>query len=136
MPGCVLRAAGVGFRVDEFLQSSPFTPCDVYRRGEPRGRGGRLHEKAGFTVVVSNASGDELDGQVEDALRFLRHNQWEVSRLLSYEGVEEATLDFGVRQKNEFGRYFYFPPELLRQAGNLALGIELSVYAGDDDEQP
>jgi hypothetical protein len=130
MPGCVLRAAGVDFDVDKFVESSSLSPCEVYYKGESRRRQGKLYEKSGFNIVVSAASGDDLQQQIDDALRFLEQNQAEVKRLLSY--AEEASLDFGVWQRGEFGHYYNFPPELLRLAGGLGLCIELSVYVAAD----
>lgn len=135
MPGCVLRAAGVDFNLDGFLKSSALTPCNVYRKGELKGARGKRNETSGLTVVVSDASGDDLGRQIEDAKNFLRQHQAEIRRLLNYEGVEGASLDFGVLRKSEFVNYFYFPPDLLRLSGDLALGIELSVYVAGEDGQ-
>jgi hypothetical protein len=128
VPGCVLRAAGVRIDVDKFTESSVLSPCEIYRKGEPKGRRGRLHEKSGLNVVVSEASGDDLQQQIEDALKFLDRHGAEVERLLSH--AEEASLDFGIWQRGEFAHYCHFPPELLRLVGSLGLGIEISVYAG------
>jgi hypothetical protein len=101
----------------------------VYRKGEPKGRGG-VHKESGLNIVVSEAGGDDLKQQVEDALKFLEKNKTDVARLLSH--VEGASLDFGVWQRNEFGQYFRFPPELLSVAGGLGLTIELSVYGSEN----
>ena len=131
MPGCVLRAAGVDFDVDKFAESSSFSPCEVYRKGEPKGSRGKLREKSGLNVVVSEASGDDLRQQIDDALKFLEKNKTEIESLLSY--AEESSLDFGVWQRCEFARYYRFPPELLRLAGSLGLSVELSVYVGADN---
>ena len=131
MPGCVLRAASPDFRVDEFLKASTFTTCEVYSRGETRGRHGRLHEKSGLAVVVSEASADDLPKQIADATDFLEQHGEEIKRLQSYLGGEEARLDFGVWQRGEFGHYCYFPPKLLQLAGSLGVGIELSIYVGE-----
>ena len=132
MPGCVLRAAGPDFQVDEFLKASTFTTCEVYSKGEARGRHGRLHEKSGLAVVVSEASADDLPKQIADATEFLERHREEIVRLQSHLGVgEEARLDFGIWQRGEFGQYCYFPPKLLQLAGDLGVGIELSVYVGE-----
>ena len=131
MPGCMLRAASPDFRVDEFLKSSTFVAWDVFRQGEPRGRQGSLHDKSGFAVVVSEASGDDLPRQIADAADFLERHREEILRLQGCLGSKGTSLDFGVWQRGEFGHYCYFPPKLLQLAGALGVGIELSIYVGE-----
>ena len=133
MPGCVLRAASADFRVDDFLQTTSLVPCDVYHKGEPRGLGGRLRERSGLTILVSDADGNNLRQQVRDAIEFLERNRAEVSRLQSYIAPKEAILDFGVWKTDNFGQFCYLPPALLRLAGSLGLGIEVSIYAAPGD---
>ena len=128
MPGCVLRAASIDFAVDEFLKTSTLLPCDVYRKGEPRGRNGKLYDKSGITVVVSEATGDELTRQIKDAIQFLEQNRVEITNLRNLVGSDGIALDFSIWNKEVFGQHCYFPPLLLRLAGELGLGIELSIY--------
>jgi hypothetical protein len=133
MPGCVLRVASADFQVDAFLRTSTLHPCDVYRRGEPRGQTGKFNDKTGMTVVVSDDSGDELARQVQDAVAFLEHNRDEIDRLHSYVESEGIILDFGIWSKDVFMQYNYLPPRLLRLAGELEVGIELSIYHRDEN---
>ncbi len=129
MPGCVLRAASIDFAVEEFLKTSTLQPCDVYRKGEPRGRSGKLYEESGITVVVSETSGDELSLQIQDAIEFLEQNRTEIINLRHFVGSGGITLDFGIYHKEVFFvQNYYFPSSLLRLAGELGLGIELSIY--------
>ena len=132
MPGCVLRVASADFQVDDFLKTSTLHPCNVYRRAEPRGQTGKLNNKTGMTVIVSEANGDELAQQVQDAAAFLEQNRGEINRLRSYVGNEGITLDFGIWSKEVLGQYNYLPPRLLRLAGELEVGIELSIYHRDE----
>jgi hypothetical protein len=128
VPGCVLRAASIDFHVDDFLAATSLHPCDVYRKDEPKGQTGKLYDKSGITIVVSEASGDEFAQQVQDASAFLEHNRDEINRLQSYVGNEEMVLDFGIWSKEVFVQSHYLPPELLRLAGESGVGIELSIY--------
>ncbi|MBA2502738.1 MAG: hypothetical protein H0V27_07640 [Pyrinomonadaceae bacterium] len=83
-----------------------------------------------MNIIVSEADGDDLQQQIEDAVKFLEENMAEVEFLFRF--AEDVSLDFGVWQRGEFGHYCYFPPTLLRLAGGLGLGVELSVYVGED----
>lgn len=97
MPGCVLRAAGADFDVDKFVGVSTLSSCEVYRKGEPKGRRGKLHEKSGLNIIVSEADGDDLQQQIEDAVKFLEENMAEVEFLFRF--AEDVSLDFGVWQR-------------------------------------
>jgi hypothetical protein len=136
MPGCVLRVASTDFKLDDFLSTSTLHPYNIYRRGEAKGGTGKLNDKTGMTVIISDADGDELGKQVQDAMVVLDRNRDEIRRLQSYVGSEEMVLDFGVWSKDVFVQYNYFPPLLLRLAGELGVGIELSIYQKDEECSP
>ena len=130
MPGCVLRASGAKFLPAEFLARSSFTPCNVFHSGEPRGSAS-VWDTSGFTVEVSAASGEEFHKQIEDAILFLHRYRDELNLLAQMKELEDLRLDFGVSRKNGFLQCSYLPPELLRLAGNLRIGIEISIYGAD-----
>ena len=134
MPGCVLRASGAKFLPAEFLARSSFRPCNVFHAGAPRG-GASVWTTSGFTVEVSAASGEELDTQIEDALAFLHRHSDELNRLANMNELEDLRLDFGVSRKNGFLQSSYLPPELVRLAGKLNIGIEISIYGADAVER-
>jgi hypothetical protein len=131
MAGCVLRATGDNFQAEKFLEDSTLAPCNVLRKGQPRARN-RVWDSSGITVVVSDASGDDLAGQVREAIEFLKLNRKELSRLRGFDGMEEMGLDFGVYRKNGFLQSSVFPAELIALAGDLEMGIELSIYGEDE----
>jgi hypothetical protein len=56
----------------------------------------------------------------------------EIARLLRVEGVDGVDLDFGVNRKNGFLQSSRLPPELLRLAGEVGVGVEVSIYGEDD----
>jgi len=130
MPGCVLRASGDHFDPQKFLNDSAFVPCNVFRKGERKAQN-RAWASSGFTVVVSEASGDNLAQQIQDAIEFLRMHKEEVARVMRFEGVEDVDLDFGVDRKNGFLQSSYLPPEVLTLAGALGIGVEISIYGED-----
>ena len=131
MPGCVLRAVGTTFQVDRFLKRNRLVPCAVFRKGEPRSRAGtgkdRKHKTSGMSIVV--AESDTLTMQIRCAIAFLKRYKRELIRLRRSRGVEAVCLDFGIACDSDRVAYFdSLPPELLRLAGQLDIGIELSRY--------
>ena len=75
-------------------------------------------------VTVSNADFADCQSQVDDAIAFLRQNK---EKLLLLNAVT-ATLDFGVELRDVAVQTEMFPAELLRLAGGLSIGIEVSIY--------
>ena len=131
MPGCVLRASGDHFDPQRFLNDSAFVPCNVFRKGERKAQN-RSWTSSGFTVVVSEASGDNLAQQVQDAIGFLGTHKEEVARLMRFDGLDGVDLDFGVNRKNGFLQSSRLPPELLTLAGALGVGVEVSIYGEEE----
>ena len=131
MPGCVLRASGDDFQAHGFLKDSCFVPCNVFRKGERKAKD-HVWDSSGFTVIVSEAPGDDFTRQIRDAVEFLRKHKEELARLLKCAGLEDARLDFGISRKNGFLQSSYLPPELLALAGALGVGIEISLYGADE----
>ena len=131
MPGCVFRASGDEFQPHEFLAGSTFTACNVFRKGEPRGKTS-VWSTSGFTVDVSAESGDELSKQIQDAVKFLDTHREEIIRLQGWTGLSDLGLDFGINRKNGFLQSSYLPPQLLTLAGTLGIGIEISIYGEDE----
>ena len=126
MPGCVLHVTGEDFDVDAFLAESRLRPGRVHRRGEAR-RHDRPFPCSGLSLDVSEADG-RLRDEVSDALVFLTRHESELRRLRSFPGVTDLRLDFGCYRRDVPAQFEYLPPELLALAGNLDIGIELSLY--------
>ena len=134
----VLRASGEDFDPEGFVATSPFQPSHVYRKGEPMFPAsqpeGRRNDRSGLNLVVSEADFDEFPRQVREAAAFLHDHRSELARLRDFRGVDDLTLDFGIARRDVVVQNDYFPPELLRIAGELGMGIELSQYPVGDDE--
>jgi len=75
---------------------------------------------------------DDFGKQVEESIDFLRSNREELLRLKTFEGVEDLRLDFGVSRRKTIGQYQFLPSELVTLAGELGLGLEISIYGSDD----
>ena len=135
MPGCVLRVSGKVFDVDRFLKGSKLIPCAVFRKGEPRFSNARQTRKvnkySGFNVDAAFST-PLLSKQVRHAVTFLKKYRQELMKLRRFSGVEDARLDFGILQRGTAAQFDYFPPELIRLAGELSIGIEISRYSVAD----
>lgn len=84
-------------------------------------------EKGCAHFSVSQCDFDDFPGQLRDALAFMSANEADVTLLM---GSAEATgvLDFAVEFRDEGFQFQTFPPTLVRQAGAMGLGLELSLY--------
>lgn len=128
---CVLRASGPQFDPESFLRESTLRPCNVFLRGNRRSESS-VWETSGITVPTSEAEMDDFGKQVEESIDFLRSNREELLRLKTFEGVEDLRLDFGVSRRKTIGQYQFLPSELVTLAGELGLGLEISIYGSDD----
>ncbi len=137
MCGCVLRAGGENFDVDGFLADSPFVPSRIFRRSDERSSVGRA--VSGFNLTVSDAAGDQLKEQIDDALRFLRANRHELRRLTGRADVDPVEIDFGCDfpYGKTLGRNHRLPIALIRECADLGIEVNISVYAtfADEDEK-
>src|SRR5687768_6939756 len=115
---CVFRVSGHDFQVDDFLDQSDLEPYDSWTRGES-GLAGRVHESSGFKSLASDAEMTEPDQQITEAIEFLKLHADDLETLQHFPGVEMAWLDFGISDRDTPVNSDYFPPELLRLAGNL-----------------
>ncbi len=131
---CIFHVGGVDFDIDACLRECRFDPCGVYRKGETHGKRGRIRAHSGFDIDVSQADWDDLNGQVADAIRFLKANRAELRKLMDFPGIEGRTLDFPIWQRDIMLQRDYLPPELLRLAGELEIGIVISRYGIAEDE--
>jgi len=130
---CVLRVSGTLFDADVFLAASDLVSCNKWKKGEPRHEG--CHIDSGFNIDVCEVDSDGLKEQTEKAIEFLKNNFAELKRLMEYTGVEDGVLDFAINKRDAFAQFDRFPAELIRLAGSLGLGIELSQYAVSEEDE-
>jgi hypothetical protein len=127
---CILRVSGKDFDVDQILKESGLKAYKIYRKGElsERKTEGEFNSDSGFAIEVSKADFDKLAVQIEDAINFLKVNQQSLTIVGKAPGKDYYLLDFAFHKRDVAVQYDYFPAELLRLAGNLGIGIELSCY--------
>ena len=127
-----LRASGINFDIDAFLQENDVTPAAVFRRGEPKllgsQRNGTVSVSSGMNVGVSDAEFGNLEQQTDEALQFLADNFAMLERLAQYPGVDGVELDFAVYGGDGFVESYRFAPELLEQIWRLGITLCVSRY--------
>ncbi|MFT5292608.1 MAG: hypothetical protein ACI82F_004699 [Planctomycetota bacterium] len=132
---CTLRIYTPDIDADALTELCPLKPSSVFRKGEPRNRSNAkrgIHTASGICVPVSDAEWTDLPGQVVDAIQFLtQHESW-LKQAGGLSGLSWFVLDFPIKLRigeNEIvAQTDSFPPEFLRLAGNLGLGLELTTY--------
>lgn len=132
---CNLRARGKDFDVESFLSKTklPFDRMSFWVRGTPSmRRTPTLYGDSGFSECVSQDKWDDLRAAVAEVLKFLKANRKELLKLKRAKGIEDLMLDFGfdsrVGTENIAVQGEYLPPEFLRLAGELNIGVGLSIY--------
>lgn len=76
---------------------------------------------------VSTADFDDLATQANDALEYLRAHTQDLKLLLASPSTG-GVLDFAVELRDAAVQSDAFPAELVREAGNLGLSLEISHY--------
>jgi hypothetical protein len=129
---CVIRLVGKNLDVDKLMAKSKLKPAAVFRKGEPKIKTNpksKKNEVSGIAIDVSDAGFDDLDAQVQDAIKFLGKNKNEIKKFVRLAGAAgKPQLDFAIERRNVLFQTDYLAPQLLMLAGNLGLGICLSQY--------
>jgi hypothetical protein len=77
---------------------------------------------------------DDFSKQKTEAIEYLSKNKKLLSSIINYKGIDGGDLDFGIEWRNVAVQCDNFPPELVKLAGHIGLGIELSQYEPSDDD--
>ena len=135
---CVLRVSGASLLVDDVLRLIPLLPSSVWHVGEPFFGPKSLNlgncQTSGFTVTVSEKEMDDLPGQIEDAITFLRVNAPALAILMNHLGVEDFGLDFAVARREDTAPAIsmHLPSALIAAAGRLRISLTISEYETSD----
>ncbi|MGA8440900.1 MAG: hypothetical protein WB762_29885 [Candidatus Sulfotelmatobacter sp.] len=126
---CVLRASGANFDVDEFLKVSSLDALTAFHRGAVQfltSSVTRRSDYSGMKISVSAREFSDLNGQVDDAVGFLRENDRELRRLRDFPGLEHMDLEFPVEDRDLVFQRDAFPHQLLSLLGDLRIGLIVS----------
>jgi len=132
---CILTISGENLDVEEFIQKTGLQPYKKFIKGEPTIRTkpeGKKHPFSGLSLEASGADFNQLEKQIEDAIKFLKLNKGKLRQISATKEVDFATLDFGIELRIDFESVVYqfehFPSELLKLAGELEIGLDISLY--------
>jgi hypothetical protein len=127
---------GESLDVDAMVGSLQIQPYLVWRKGEPKGTGDRVHRRSGAYFLVSKAEFEDVAHQVSDALLFLQANHSEIAKAAAFPHVSDAYLDFGVSLESEqFNQTCIFSPEFLKLVVAAEVGIEVTHYASGNEPE-
>ena len=135
---CILRVFGEHLDVEALLSKVTMKPDKIWRKGEPRFKtkpNGRVNEQSGVTFVASDADFLAPDKQLEDATRFLEEFHDEIVLLVEFEGVDHATLDFGIELRDVAVHCDFLSSRFLRGAASAGIEVELSHYPISDKQR-
>ena len=134
---CVMRLMGPYREIASSVGNAfvEFQEAEASRKERERGPK-KGSAEATFNYTLSEAPGDCVPIQIDEAIHFLAEHQDEISELRSRPGVEYAVLDF----MWEFpvdgnGQWNRFPLALVNLCAQLGLEIEVSVYPCDFAEE-
>jgi len=132
---CVLKIHSKtrSFKDQPALRSLPV--YSIHNKGEVRQkRTGKLYDNNRVSLDVSDAEWDEFPKQTNEAIEFLKQNREALLELLNAAEDIEGYLDFPLwsRLNGEIvNQNDHIPKELISIAGELGIGIEMSIYAAD-----
>lgn len=130
---CYFNLIGVDFNPDDFVLKSKLTFDTKKYKGEyANSLKKRKNKWSLLSVRVTKSSFDDFEGQVKEVMTYLTENKEKLKHIRLDPTIEYATFDFGVDYYPEkFVQSFYFPPELISLARDLAIGFEISAYNQD-----
>jgi hypothetical protein len=135
---CVLHVTSESDSFTQFLRATGFPLYQSHEKGEISSIGTRrLYTDFGFSTDVSNREWTDLAGQIEDAYAFLRTHEEALRKLMATHCISDIRLDFPYccRLGEQISvQCDYLPPALIRLAGDIGIGIELSHYPADNEE--
>lgn len=134
---CVLHVSSKSKSFAEFLKKSTLPVYQCHEKGDAFLSGKRPPwEDYGFSCDVSKREFEDFAGQIDDANAFLHKYESELRSLISTCPVDDIRLDFPYSCRihgNIIVQCDYMPPEFLRLAGDLGIGVELSHYPNTED---
>ena len=127
---CVLHFSGDAADVSELQRLCPVEPCNVFEKGKPRSSrpNSRVARTSGVSLVASEADFDQLEQQQAESLVFLKRHHATLQKMRAVEGVQSASIDFGVHMRNVIVQGDSFEPDLLAEIASLRMRLDLTQY--------
>lgn len=138
---CVFHVSSPTDSFQTFLANHPDLP--VYKQHE-KGETPKIesdhgpHANYGFSCEVSDRGWDDVEGQVVDMISFLEVYTPYLQSLKTTHSIDSWRFDMPYECRLDtdcYAQFEYLPPKLIRLAGTLDIGIELSLYWPSADEE-
>lgn len=138
---CIFHVTSQTTSFKQFLAAHPDLP--VYQSHE-KGERPKIstqeteHEDFGFSCEVSDRPWSDLAGQVIDMISFLEVYSPYLAYLKEKHSIEDWRFDLPYECRlndNQFTQCDFLPPKLISLAGVLGIGIELSLYWPNGEEE-
>jgi len=138
---CVFHVNSKNSSFKLFLENNPDLP--VYKSHEkgdlPKiGKEGAVYEDYGFSCEVSDRAWNDVKGQVVDMISFLEVYTPYLAKLKQTHTIDDWRFDMPYEcrlDENYFTQCNFLPPKLMRLAGALEIGVELSLYWPSNNEE-
>lgn len=134
---CILRINGKTLDIQALLDTLEIEPYQWWKKGDLLSNDGLrtgTFKYSGAKFDVSEADMDKFDLQLEDAIFFLTKNKADISKIVTFTGVEDVILDFAIAIGDTFTHTDKLSPNFLGIVGNLGISVTLSHYPTCDDE--
>lgn len=134
---CILRVSGAELNVDALLNIVDLKPDRIWRRGEPRRTSkpeGKRHDHSGASFVASDADFSEFGQQIEEATSYLENHARHIASMVSFDGVQDATLDFGIELRDVAIHSDILPVRFLKAVAGVGIAVELSHYPCSEEK--
>jgi hypothetical protein len=127
---CFLKVFSEIDSFKKFKEETNLPVYSCYDKGEKSKK--RTFKDYWISFDVSNKEWDNFNGQVEDAILFLKKYKNEIGELLNRYSILDAYLDFPIYSRlddNIVNQNDHLPRELVTLAGELHIGIEMAIYS-------
>ncbi|CAI4158189.1 conserved hypothetical protein [Alteromonas macleodii] len=134
---CILKIHSESTSFKKFCETTNIPVFSVVDKGDRRGIN-RVSNTFVVSFDVSDAEWDSFSDQVNDAIKFLTVNFYELNKLIAEVPDSDGYLDFTLYSRlNEtiVNQNDHLPRELVSLAGKLNLGIEMAIYSPEAFEQ-
>ena len=132
---CNLTIIGENLDIDALIFESKLRGYSKHYKGQPRFKSkpdGIKLTHSQVSTQTSKADFNDLDKQIEDTIKYLKRNIDKLNIIHQTKEIDLAVLDFGINLRIDKKKVLLqsdrFPNELLKLAGDIGLGIELSIY--------
>jgi hypothetical protein len=126
---CVLKVYSNIDSFRKFRERTRLPAYDSYEKGDERVK--RIQTDYRISFDVSDKEWDDFNGQVQDAIMFLKEYKKDLTELFNTHEISDAYLDFPLwsrLDKNIIIQNNHLPGELVSLAGELYIGIEIAIY--------